>query len=285
MKKSNLILFPTDFSEASANAFRYALRMADHLKSEILIVNAVIPMETGGEAAVTTLALRAQMEAAEKSIARFVDNGLAQVFPNLETAPFVTKEIRVGSAESVIINIAKEQDVDFILIGSRGENRNFVDKLIGSVAADVVKNALTPVMVIPENSDFRPITRVAYATDAQTVDPFEIWKSVKLLEPFTPIVNLVHVDTEKEGDIKAWEMMDDLKEYFEGHAPGMQIKFHYLIGEKLEDELNEFTEDHDIDLLIMYQPKRNFWQKLFYTSDTKKMAMKSPKPVLVQKDK
>lgn len=284
MKKSNLILFPTDFSEASANAFRYALEMANQLASEILIVNAVLPMEAGGDATVASLTIKAQVEAAENAIARFVDVGLAQVFPNLENAPFVTKKIDIGSAEAVINRTAKEKNADFILIGSRGENRNFVDKLIGSVAAGVVKNAKNAVIVIPENAVYRPITKVAYATETKTVDPFEIWKSIKLLEPYTPIVNLVHVDMEKEGDLKAWEMMDDLKEYFEGHAPGMQIKFHYLIGEKLEDELNEFTEDHDIDLLIMYQPKRNFWEKLFYTSDTKKMAMKSQKPVLVQKD-
>lgn len=285
MKKSNIILFPTDFSEASKNAFRYALQLADHMKSSLVVLN-VIPLavETAEYPEVSGQVLRAQLDAVKESMKRFVDAGITQVLPNLNNSPSISTSIEIGSPEGTIANWAEKEQADFVLMGSRGTNRGTIEKLFGSVTTGVVEISKRPVLVIPENVKFKPLGVVAYVTNALKSDPFEIWKSVRLLQPFTPVIRIAHVDTEKEGDLKAWEMMDEMRDYFEEKPLGMAVNFHYLIGEKIEDELNEFMEAYDVDMLIMYQPKHGFWDRLFHRSTTKRMALRSDKPVLVQKD-
>jgi nucleotide-binding universal stress UspA family protein len=51
---------------------------------------------------------------------------------------------RVGSA---IVDYAERENVDLIVIGSRGR-RGFKKMLLGSVASDVVTYAYCPVMVV-----------------------------------------------------------------------------------------------------------------------------------------
>lgn len=285
MKKSNIILFPTDFSEASENAFRYALRLADHMNSSLVVVNAVSPAaDTAEFPEVSGQVLRALLDAARESMKRFVDAGITQVLPSLKNPPSVSTTIEIGSAEGTISDLAEKENADFVIMGSRGTNRGTIEKLFGSVTTGVVGSSKRPVWVIPENAEFSPLNVVAYATNALNADPFEIWKSIKVLDPFVPTIRIVHVDLEKEGDLKAWEMMDELRDYFEEKPPEMSVKFHYLIGEKIENELNEFMENYEVDLLIMYQPKHGFWDRLFHKSATKRMALRSDKPLLVQKD-
>ena len=55
-------------------------------------------------------------------------------------------EIEMGNPEAVIDRYAKEKKYDFICIGTRDEH-GAVDKIFGSVAANVVKKAPCPVFV------------------------------------------------------------------------------------------------------------------------------------------
>ncbi|MFZ4427736.1 MAG: universal stress protein, partial [Saprospiraceae bacterium] len=43
MRKIHRILFPTDFSEAAQNAFRYCRSLADALSAEIFVLHVVYP--------------------------------------------------------------------------------------------------------------------------------------------------------------------------------------------------------------------------------------------------
>ncbi len=194
------------------------------------------------------------------------------------------KNIEVGMPINIIVNQAKRNDVDLIIMGSKGENRSKIDQLLGSIAAGVVKNAHCPVVVVPEKTPFTGINRIAYATNLLEADPFELWKSIKILSPFNPIIHCVYIDLDKKGDIKAWKRIEEMEAFFSENHPGIQLEFHQFSATNLVDGLNDFIARFQIDLLVMYQPSRKFWDRLFHRSATKKMAVQTHVPLLVQKE-
>jgi len=59
----------------------------------------------------------------------------------------VAKEVHVGDAYEVIVDIAKEKDIDLVVMGSHGR-RGLTRLLMGDVTAKVVGHAPCTVMVV-----------------------------------------------------------------------------------------------------------------------------------------
>ena len=285
MKKNKKILFPTDFSEPSANAFRYALCLADHLEAAIDVIHVGFPVvETvtyTGYSNSSTLTMRESLKARIKT---FVEEGITQVLEQLNNAPVVDSDVFLGTPVSAITQIAKKKEVDFILMGSHGENKSLIEKLMGSVAAGVVETATCPVFVIPEEVTFKSDITIAYATNLSDSDPFEIWKAVQLLSPLKPSVRVVHIRLPNEKVDTVETKIDQMDIFFKEHHPEMQITFHSIPGRSLQKEIDTFTEVYKLDMLVMYQPHHSFWNRLFFRSNTKEMAVHTKLPLLVQKE-
>jgi len=49
----------------------------------------------------------------------------------------------------------------------------------------------------------------------------------------------------------------------------------------VEEELTDFEETWDVDLLVMSKPNRGFFQRLFHRSVTKELALHTDVPLLV----
>jgi nucleotide-binding universal stress UspA family protein len=190
----------------------------------------------------------------------------------------VQESIEVGSAVGVINSVAEKELFPLIIMGTRGEH-NTLEKLLGTVASGVVGNAPCPVVVVPETADLQDIIRVAYATDLQMADPYEIWRVAKLLAPFHTIMHVVHFGNgQKKG---AAPQLEELETFFKDNAPALQIQFHQFAQEELTDDINAFAEQYNIDLLVMYRAHRSFPERLFHRSRTKQMTKKTKIPLLV----
>lgn len=283
MKKRIKILFPTDFSEPAAHAFRYALMLADTLDADIQLVHSIFPDTLPSDVPVVSgESTQVKTEVAEKAMKAFTEIGLTQLVWHLNKISDIKGEVLVGMPIPTIVRFAEKENIDLIIMGTRGEHKG-VDKLMGSVAAGVVYKASCPVMVVPEQAPFKKPERIAYATDVVEADPFEIWKMIQLMGSFQPLVHCVHFSMGKKVKEEA-KSVEEMKAFFEERSSPAKITFYNLPGKKLEDDLNDFIEDKEIDVLVMFQPKRNFLERLFHRSQVKKMAISSQVPLLVQKE-
>ena len=285
MKKAKKILFPTDFSENSANAFRYALLLADQLKASIEVLHATMPIldpiPYTGYSGSTTEAIIMGLKEQTKA---FVELGMTQVLEHLQHAPVISSDVILGTPINAIIHHAKRENCHFILMGSRGENKPIIGKLLGSIAVGVVEKASCPVIVIPEYASFQPELTIAYATDLSVADPFEIWKAIKLLSPLMPNVRVIHIRLPNENAAKGEEKMRQIESFFTKHRPEINIYFHTIPGKDLQKELETFTTIYKTDMVVMYQPHHSLWNKLFFQSNTKKIAAHTQLPLLIQKN-
>ncbi len=139
------ILCPTDFSEPSYEAIKAAGELAYHFSSELCIIHVISPvplMPMGAEPmAFDVVRYEEELMASSKKT-------LQEVLDHLETKEMKARLIAVrGDAANEIVRIADEENVDLIVIATRG--RTGLDRLIfGSVAEKVVRLAKCPVFTV-----------------------------------------------------------------------------------------------------------------------------------------
>jgi len=283
MTQLRKILVPTDFSPTSAQAFSYAIWLADKVGASIDLIHVVYPgtdvMDFPAMAAEST---RVQVDAAEEIIKVFTEEALTRVLSttDMEDVPVVRSTISVGTPAAVIADEAKTGEFDLIIIGIRGDH-NPMEMVFGSVTTAVLRRSLVPVLVVPEELHAMQIKKVAYATSLDDSDPYQIWKAIQLLRPVRPVLKIVHVrrpeDKDAELDLNA------LTSYFSERELDPMPTFHESDHSDIEEGLEEFAIQEKLDLMIMYSPKQNLFERLGHRSVTRKMALYSEVPMLVMK--
>ncbi len=282
MEKVIKILVPLDFSACSENALAYAMQLADGIKAELLLLN-VPPFDSSGMENPTSVALAVEerLKQSRLRMMKSIEKATEAVYGSLDKKPSIPTIIKMGKVEATISEEAVINQVDYIVMGTQGENST-LDKYLGSVASNVLKNAPCPVIVIPEKVEFSKKIKLAYATDFSSSDPFELWRTIKLFKPFQPEIKCVHFN---EKQVRKEDKIKELEAYFAETAPGLNITFYDLPVEDKVKDMNNFIENQGINILVMYKPKRSFFESIFHSSYTQRMAMHTNIPLLVIKEK
>jgi nucleotide-binding universal stress UspA family protein len=133
------ILFPTDFSENSDYAFQHALEYARHFGAKLYVVHVVyfppqMPEQNVGR--VIDVLLKDGEKRLKTLIRRISD-------PELIFHP----EVRIGTVDREIIELARKEKIDVIVMGTHGRT-GLAHVFLGSVAERVVRHAPCPVLTV-----------------------------------------------------------------------------------------------------------------------------------------
>ncbi len=121
MTKARKILFPTDFSEPAANAFRYALLLADQTESTVEVLHITYPQgEPLDFPAMAAQANKILTETGREQITKFVETGITQGSGPTQKCTRHSFGCGNGPAVNTICEVARRDDIDLIVIGSRG---------------------------------------------------------------------------------------------------------------------------------------------------------------------
>lgn len=147
MPEIRKILVPTDFSQNSLRALDYAVGLAERYAAEIVVVHVlelpIYPAMSFGSGSISLPALQEEMrEAVNAQLARVMEEHLADTR--------ATSILREGTAFVEIIEAAREQNADMIVLGTQG-NSAFKQLLLGSTAERVVRKAPCPVLTIRDS--------------------------------------------------------------------------------------------------------------------------------------
>ena len=156
MIKLAKILYPTDFSDLSVHALRYAKSFAMAYQARLHCLHVVDEayqywMAMGPNGVPVGPAPEDMLESAHQEMA-----GFAEVhFGDME--PEVVTEVLVGRPFMEIIRYAREQAIDMIVLATHGRT-GLTQVLMGSTAARVVRKAPCPVLTIrhPEHEFIMP---------------------------------------------------------------------------------------------------------------------------------
>jgi len=146
------ILLPTDFSDCGNYALSYAASLARAFGASIICVHVIEPMvPTVGYSGMTEpLPIADITDQLEDSAER----ELPKLAEREEVAGLKVEEMIVhGEAASEIVRVAKERNVDLIVVSSHGRT-GLGRILFGSTAEAVVRHASCPVLVVkPSQAD------------------------------------------------------------------------------------------------------------------------------------
>jgi len=145
------ILVPQDFSEYSLHALKYAVTFAGLFNSELIVLHVVEPIVYPADFSFGQVSIPAM----EEEIRKHSEEQLNELVTKEISADIKTNTlIRVGKPFIEIVDVAKSENADLIVISSHG--RTGMDHvLFGSTADKVVRKAPCPVLTVrPHEHEF-----------------------------------------------------------------------------------------------------------------------------------
>lgn len=138
------IMVPTDFSDYSSYALKYAVAFAQSFQARLYVVHACEHSVLGAGTEAYHFSVPEFMAEVEKN----EQAALARVVGDLVAQGLQAESVfKVGTAYGAIVDAARELDVDMIILATHG--RKGVSHLVfGSTAEKVVRMAPCPVLTI-----------------------------------------------------------------------------------------------------------------------------------------
>lgn len=269
------ILFPTDFSEVSNNAFVYALKLADAMNAELITLHAYeLPqLHMGG-----------------------LPNTLKEVYDTIELENFenfkdqipilrniaekhnlshvkISNILKHGDLIWTIKNVVKEENIDYVVMGTKGAT-GLKETFLGSNTGSVMTELEAYVIGVPQHSEYTGIQNIVFTTRFREKDLKALKKVLELAKLFDAKVHCLYVKT-KKTDINP-VVIEDWKFLFKNE----KLAFHIFEEENVQQTILNFVDSYNVDMLAMLNYKRGFFEELFKQSLTQKLSYHVQVPLL-----
>ncbi|MFV5690341.1 universal stress protein [Flavobacterium sp. ZT3R25] len=272
MKK---ILFPTDFSDVSNNAFIYALKLADFINAEIITLhvyqlpqaNYINISEYLHEVYDVTELSNFENYKDEVPVLRSIAEN-----NNLEYIK-ISHVLILGNLIHEIQKMTKEDAIDFVVMGTKGAT-GLKETFLGTVATKVMNDVKTTVLAIPEHCQYQPIKKILFVTQFRTEDIESLKRIIILSKFFQAHIDCLRVQTSNHGN------KNDAMEEWSQIIKNQDILLHSITGNDVEGIILNFIELHKINMIAMHVYHKNFFEKLFKISLSKKLAFHVNVPIL-----
>jgi nucleotide-binding universal stress UspA family protein len=139
------ILFPTDFSVCADAALAWSVMLAQGFDSELIMFHAVVLH--GDDAGDEVYSRFPDLEKVNRAREQSADSKLGKAISGIDKLVVRQKVRRGFSAPDEIINYAREEKADLIVLGTHGR-KGLQHLLLGSVAERVVRFADCPVLAV-----------------------------------------------------------------------------------------------------------------------------------------
>ena len=270
------ILVPTDFSQLSKSALKYAIKIANQLEGNVTVLH-VMTM---------TRALRISMR--EKLVSldhNLIGSAEAELEIMIKTLSeqYHTKEpikyqvVRGAYFPSTLLREARRLHSGLIVMGTRGAT-GLTRAVLGSNTNSVIEVSHVPVLAVPEKADFKGFRNVVYASDLRNLEE-ELAILLRYIERFGSTIHLIHIIPPGE-EVEAVEAR--IERVLKGFSYSNIITL-VLVDNDVDSALDQYVEVSKADALAMFTHEISFFEKVFDTSTTRKMAFHSRVPLLAFK--
>ena len=284
------ILVPIDFTEHSKNAAYFALKLAFVYGAEVKLLHVfnspivdMIPFTDAASIQIDVdFSYQILQKNAKEQLLKFYQELMKYAEENGMQSLKIGYSLREGFASYGIIDMCRRYNPGMIVMGTKGEGFRSTE-LVGSVAAEVVEEAKTPLLVIPEKAmltDFSEVKNVLYATRFDDNDYSAIRKLITILSGFQVNVFIAGVIDDPENTIVKGNMAS-LKEYFMRVSKNVSIEFDLIKGKDTAEAFKGYITGKSISLFALTMRKRGLLSRFFDPSLTRKMLSESDIPLLI----
>jgi len=266
-------LVPIDYSENSLNALQYALKLA------ALIEGRVTTLHIAPQGTFTKLA-DGSINPADDALLQYSEKS-EKVFRDLIAGESVSTPVvhvfEQGRVVEGILNTAKREDTDMIVMGTKGAS-GLKEVIFGSNTAKTIEGATIPVLAIPEDAVYSGLHQIAYSTSFRIEEIDTMLRVLNLAKLANAKLHMVHVNL--PHTTYAYERMEELQESLSDQD---NVVFHVIEDIDVVKGLAKYVRSEKIEMLVMLTEHRSFLERLFDRSYTGQMAYYTETPLLVFK--
>ena len=255
MKK---ILFPTDFSETANNAFVTALKMADFLNYEILILHSYeMPVINFGGNLAFAPEIYSSIELDTFESFKDVIGQLREIAYKNNLDHITIKHMLLqGGLVETMKNIVKDEDVRLIVMGTAGTN-DWARRLFGSNALDVMNNVPQNLLVVPDQIKYKKIKTIGFTTKFRPKDKKALKEVVRIADKVGAAVRCLYVKTSSS------DVTEELIDQWRNDFKNSKVQFVIMPHDNVKESIYDFLNFNHIDVLAMLSYKSNFLSDVF----------------------
>ena len=263
------ILFPTDYSNCAAQAMEHALYLANYCRAKLHIIHADVVSQEDAQASTDQLPKMRQLHDELNTLA------MEKIQSDLQTSvkgfreEVVTMELVGGGSEAdLILQYARENDVDLIVMGTHGR-RGLGYVFLGNIAQEVVRFATCPVYTVRESEkphspdktnvilcpvDFSENSKAAISMAREAAHLYKA--RLQLLHVVKNTLYSPYNIFEEKNTLRLPQEMaeryeKEMKQQFDASpGPGVLVEFKVATGHVVS-EIQEYVQSNPIDLIVI----------------------------------
>lgn len=267
------IIVPTDFSSAAVHAGHYAMKLALQHGSKVVLFHAIgIPILHNPEEVEFITAGEIEKIEHEQLLR------LCQDFRKVYKSLHIEARSQTGFAVDEISDIAVKEQADLIVMGTRGAN-GLKEVMVGSNTSSLMGKTETPVLAVPEQADYKQIRKIVFATHMLADDIKSLQKIIDMFGIEEPEITLLHIEDGHRRDPEA-ALLNWFREEVRPVIKYEKINAETVGETNIVKTLHDYLLRNDIDLLVTATRKRNFIERIFDRSITKRLVFHTAVPLL-----
>lgn len=275
LKKRNFgklqkIIVPTDFSETSKNAIRYANELNKNLKGVIQLMHIFNPKvkKLDGVLSVDPLESKNKMDELE-SLADEMRNSKFN-----QPGAIVDTIFESGFPADKILQLINSIENSLLVMGNTGAS-GWMKKFFGSVSTKIAQESKIPSLFVPDGCKFRPYKNIVYCTSDLQLDAVVFTQVIDFALNFDTTIHLVHIHNDDNYDERAVLRM------WEHFYPKGKLNYAQLKASDTNNVLQEYVEEQEIDLVALSNKNRSLFSRFFKRSFTKEVTKSAQVPTLI----
>ncbi len=276
------ICAPLEISRSDEVVINYAIELAKHFNSKLIFLKTYTLAEyaypTGSLAGTPTTNEMMVLESKELYNEKL--NYLKSDFPKLDSIDFELK-VFSGAEPDLVNKEADNSDADLIIMGTSGASG--IGELFGTIAEKVTREASCPVLVIPDDFEFKKFRKVSLALDVDNVkNKLHLDILFHIANSFASSLDVVNVSKDlDEADINNNIIFSRIRKEFDKNVNYYTLRI--LLEEDEEKAISKYIERNNIDLLSIVYREHGFFKRVFDPGLRKKLVFHSNIPLLVLK--
>lgn len=267
------IVIPTDFSTTSNNAMYYAAGLAKDTGASLLLFHAYQVPVSMTDVPIVLLSVEDLQKNAESKMAE-AKKLLEQ--KNIEGLKIYT-ETKLGDAIDELENLCKKIKPFAVVMGSKGAT-GLERVLFGSTTLTAIKHLTYPVIVVPPGKTYSSINKVGFACDFREVVESTPTKLIKdFIREFHAELHVLNVDFQNKHfkpDTPEQSML------LQTALADLNPQYDFIEDEKVEEGINKFADENNLDLVITIPKKHKLLEGLFRKSHTRELVFQSHVPIM-----
>ncbi|MCW5515767.1 universal stress protein [Muriicola sp. Z0-33] len=272
------ILLPTDFSDNSLNAIRYALTLFKTSECTFYLLHTYTPAIYRAEYVLHSPAQYGLGDMYQSASETQLENFLETIKKEFDNPKHTfSTHTAFNTLVEEVNEFVDHHGIDIIVMGTQGAT-GAKEIFIGTHTVHVIKRAKVPVLAIPPEFAYEQPKEILFPTDYEVDYKKE------------PLRMLLHIAQEHMSSIEVlhasygYELSDPQKKNkakLDGILSQTAHLFHDWSNQEVIEAINKFQLKHKSHMLVMIQNKHTFVERLFIEPVIKKISFHITIPFMV----